>query len=338
MRAAMKNNPILIELTRADAAESVHRGAFTVANDQNELVASGGDIDHPIYPRSAVKPLQALPLIESGAADRWRLSDCELALACASHNAEPRHTDSVLAWLKKMGLSERDLACGPQAPISEAARDQLLRQNICPSRVHHNCSGKHAGFLSTATHLGEPTVGYLELEHPVQQRVKKVLAEITDNALDDAMVGVDGCGAPVFGMSLRGLALAMARYGTGTELSGSRARAAARFYRAMVREPCMVAGTGRWCTLAMKITGERLAVKGGAEGVYCAIIPGQRIGIALKIDDGGSRAAEALMGLLLIRYAGLGSDLSDKLERLSLPTIYNAEGKVVGVTRHAGEA
>ncbi|HIN17057.1 MAG TPA: asparaginase [Gammaproteobacteria bacterium] len=332
----MQNNPLLIEITRGNVAESAHRGAFMVANDQNELVASGGDIDHPIYPRSAVKPLQALPLIESGAADRWRLSDCELALACASHNAEPRHTDSVLAWLKKAGLSERDLACGPQAPISEGARDQLLLQNVCPGRVHHNCSGKHAGFLSTAAHLGEPSVGYLELEHPVQQRVKKVLAEITDNALNEATVGVDGCGAPVFGMSLRGLALAMARYGTGTGVSGPRAQAAARFYRAMVREPYMVAGTGRWCTRAMQITGERLAVKGGAEGVYCAIVPGQRIGIALKIDDGGSRAAEALMGLLLIRYAGLGSDQSAKLEKLSLPAILNAEGKEVGATRPAG--
>jgi L-asparaginase II len=337
MKIAMQNNPLLIEITRGDVAESVHRGAFIVANDQHELVASGGDVDQPIYPRSAVKPLQALPLIESGAADRWRLSDCELALACASHNAEPRHTDSVLTWLKKAGLSERDLACGSQAPISEAARDQLLLQNVCPGRVHHNCSGKHAGFLSTAVHLGEPTAGYLELEHPVQQRVKKVLAEITDNALNEATVGVDGCGAPVFGVSLRGLALAMARYGTGAGLSGRRAQAAARFYRAMVREPCMVAGTGRWCTLAMKITGERLAVKGGAEGVYCAIIPGQRIGIALKIDDGGSRAAEALMGLLLIRYGGLSSDLSTKLEKMSLPAIVNAEGKVVGATRPAGE-
>ena len=338
MTAAMQNNPFLIEITRGDAAESAHRGAFVVANDQNELVASGGDIDYPIYPRSAVKPLQALPLIESGAADRWTLSDGELALACASHSAEPRHIDSVLAWLKKVGLSERDLACGPHAPLSEAARDQLLLQNICPGRVHNNCSGKHTGFLSTAVHLGEPAVGYLELEHPVQQRVKRVLAEMTDIDLDKAAVGVDGCGAPEFGMPLRGLALAMARFGTGTGLSGPRAQAAARFYRAMVREPFMISGTARWGTRAMQVTGERLAVKGGAEGVYCAIIPEEQIGIALKIDDGGSRAAEALMGLLLTRYAGLSPDMSAKLEKLSFPAIFNAEGKVVGATRPADEA
>jgi L-asparaginase II len=337
MTAAMQNNPLLIEITRGDTAESAHRGAFVIVNDQHQVVASAGDIDFPIYPRSAVKPLQALPLIESGAADRWHLSDCELALACASHNAEPRHVGSVLAWLKKAGLSERDLACGPQAPISEAARERLLLQNVRPGRVHHNCSGKHAGFLSTAAHLDEPAVGYLELEHPVQQRVKKVLAEITDNALDESTVGVDGCGAPVFGMPLRGLALAMARYGTGIGLSGSRAMAAVRFYRAMVREPCMVAGTNRWCTLAMQIAGECLAVKGGAEGVYCAIVPGQKIGIALKIDDGGSRAAEALMGSLLVRYAKLGPNPSGKLEKLSLPPIFNAEGKAVGATRVVGE-
>ena len=334
----MQNNPLLIEITRGNMTESAHRGAFVIVRDQHAVVGRAGDIDFPIYPRSAVKPLQALPLIESGAADRWHLLDHELALSCASHNAEPRHVDSVLAWLKKAGLSERDLACGPHAPISESARDDLLLQNIRPGRVHNNCSGKHAGFLSTAAHLGEPTAGYLELEHPIQQRVKKVLTEITDSALDEATVGVDGCGAPVFGMSLRGLALAMARYGTGAGLSGPRAQAADRLYRAMVREPRMVAGTARWCTLVMKITGERLVVKGGAEGVYCAIVPGQRIGMALKIDDGGSRAAEALMGLLLVRYAGLGSDLSAGIKKLSFPEIFNAEGKEVGTTRPSGGA
>jgi L-asparaginase II len=328
----MQNNPLLIEVTRGDMTESVHRGAFAVVNDQHVVVASAGDIDHPIFPRSAVKPLQALPLIESGAADHWRLSDRELALACASHSAESRHVDSVLAWLKKVGLSEQDLACGPQSPISEAARESLLLRDVLPGRIHNNCSGKHTGFLSTAAYLDEPSMGYLELEHPVQQRVKNVLDEITDSVLDETMVGVDGCGAPVFGMPLHGLALAMARYGTGAGLSGSRAQAAARFYRAMVREPFMIAGTGRWGTLAMLITGEYVAVKGGAEGVYCAIVPGQRIGIALKIDDGGSRAAEALMGLLLVRYAGLSLDLSARLKKLSLPTILNAEGKVVGLT------
>ena len=258
----MQNNPVLIEITRGDMTESAHRGAFVVMNDQHVVVASAGNIDHSIYPRSAVKPLQGLPLVESGAADHWHLSDRELALACASHNAEPRHVESVLAWLKKAGLSERDLACGPHAPLSEAARDHLTLRNLHPDRVHNNCSGKHAGFLSTAAHLGEPVVGYLDLEHPVQQRVRKILAEITDIDLDKATAGVDGCGAPVFGMPLRGLALAMARYGTGAELSVPRAQAAARFYRAMVREPWMVAGTGRWGTLAMQITGECLIVGG----------------------------------------------------------------------------
>ena len=328
-------NPVVIEITRGPMFESIHRGAYAVVNVQQDVISSEGDIDRPIYPRSAVKPLQALALVETGAADRWKLSDSELALACASHSAEPRHVETIVKWLARSGLTERDLECGPHPPSSEQARNELIRQNVKWRRIHHNCSGKHTGFLTTAVHLDEPITGYLAPEHPVQQRIKRVLAEITSGNLADAPIGVDGCGAPVIGMPLRHLAVAMARYGAAEQLPDKRVQAVQRLYRAMVCHPFMLAGTGRWCTRAMEAAAGQFAVKGGAEGVYCAMVPARRLGIALKIDDGASRAAEALMGLLLTRYAGLDPELSEKIRKLALPKILNAVGEKVGETRPA---
>jgi L-asparaginase II len=330
---AMTDNPILIEITRGPLMESHHRGAYAVIDDEGNVVTRAGDIDRLIYPRSALKLLQALPLIESGAADHWRLSETELALACASHNGEKKHVNTVLNWLQRAGLSEGYLRCGSQPPTSREARTQLIIDNVKPGPVHHNCSGKHTGFLTTAAYLKEPLPNYLDLDHPVQRRVREALTETTSDNLDINRVGVDGCGAPIFGMPLRGLALAMARYGTGAGLSAARMKATARLYSAIVHEPFMIGGSGRWCTKVMKLTGTQLAIKEGAEGVYCGIVPAKRIGIALKIDDGGSRAAEAMMGLLLIRYAELDSEASTELEKLSLPSIFNSEGREVGTTR-----
>ena len=329
----MTDNPVLIGITRGEMTESMHRGAYAVIDDEQSVVFRAGDIDKLIYPRSSLKPLQALPLIETGAAHHWGLGNLELALTCASHNAESKHIDVVLAWLQRIGLCENSLGCGSQPPTDRSARTQLILENSSPGPRHNNCSGKHTGFLSTAQYLNESVEGYLDIEHPVQQRVKDVLREMTLENIDTNPVGVDGCGAPIFGMSLRGLAIAMARYGSGAGLSARRATAASRFYSAMVHEPFMIAGSGRWCTRAMKLTGTRLAVKGGAEGVYCGTVPGRRIGIALKIDDGGRRAAEAVMGLLLARFSGLDSETSGELRKLALPPLLNSNGLEVGGTR-----
>ena len=329
----MANNPVLIEITRGEMTESMHRGAYAVIDDEQNVVFRAGDIDKLIYPRSSLKLLQALPLIETGAAHHWRLEDVELALTCGSHNAESKHVDTVLAWLQRIGLCENSLGCGPQPPTDRSARTQLILENSKPGRRHNQCSGKHTGFLSTAQYLNESVEGYLDIDHPVQQRVKEVLREMTLENRDTNPIGVDGCGAPIFGMSPRGLAIAMARYGSGAGLSAGRAAAAFRFYSAMVHEPFMIAGSGRWCTRVMKLTGTRLAVKSGAEGVYCGIVPGRRIGIALKIDDGGRRAAEAVMGLLLARFSGLDSETSAELRKLALPPIFNSNGLEVGGTQ-----
>ena len=329
----MKANPILVEITRGDLTESIHRGAYAVIKDDASVVSSAGDIDKLTYPRSSLKPLQALPLIETGAANRWALTDLEFAIACGSHSGEERHVTAVREWLERIGLSMINLGCGAQQPTSTQARRYLVKNNIAPSPLYHNCSGKHAGFLSTAWHCKEPLEGYLEKNHPVQLRIKQLLSEMTLDNIDVSPVAKDGCGAPIFGISLRGLALAMACYGTGRGLPDARVNAAKKLYKAMTAQPFMVAGTDRWDTETMILSGSRLIVKGGAEGVYSGCIPDQGIGIALKIDDGGRRAAETMMGLLLDRFGKLNPSISLKLNALSFPPILNSNGEKVGITQ-----
>jgi len=171
-------NPIVVDVTRGDAVESRHRAAAMVVGADGRIVAAWGDIDRPIFPRSAVKPLQALALIETGAAERFAVTDAELALACASHGGEPDHVGRVGAWLSRMGLGPDDLACGPHTAMSEAEARRMARAGETPSRLHNNCSGKHAGFLAAALHLGEPVAGYERPDHPVQRRVLATLTEM----------------------------------------------------------------------------------------------------------------------------------------------------------------
>ena len=326
------HNPILVTLTRGAITESVHRGAFALVDDSGKTRLAVGDVLRPIYPRSAVKPLQALPLVESGAADHWHLGDAELAVACGSHSGETRHLKVIREWLAKVGLNEEHLECGPHLPISDIATSRLREDAASPRRIHNNCSGKHAGLLSTAVYRAEVTRGYLHREHPVQRRVSQVLSQVSGAELVKAPVGVDGCGIPVIGLPLNALALGMARFGTGSSLGAARSRSARRLYQAMVREPFMLAGTGRWSTTAIEIGEGQFVVKTGAEGVCCAIVPKLGLGIALKIDDGAARAAEAVMSELLARFAGLKEHTIEKLLTLGQPILYNAAGEAIGLT------
>ncbi len=207
-------DPVLVEVTRGPVVESRHRGAIAVCRPSGQLVAAWGEVGRPVFPRSAVKPLQALPLVESGAADRFGLSDRELALACASHSGEARHVGLVAAWLAGLDLSEADLECGAHPPGNEAAARDLVLQGCQASPLHNNCSGKHAGMLTTARHLGEPTRGYIAADHPVQRRIAQVLAELADSPAALTPVGTDGCGIPTLALPLAGIATAMARMAT----------------------------------------------------------------------------------------------------------------------------
>ena len=326
-------NPVLVEVTRGDMVESRHRAAFAVADPRGRVVASAGDIERPVYARSAIKPLQAIPLVESGAAEAFGLSDAEIALACASHHGEPRHVETVTAWLARIGCSIADLECGAHPPYHAASHRALMAAGEEPGAVHNNCSGKHAGFLTLARHLNAPTAGYIRIEHAVQQRVLGLLEVMTGLDLGAAPRGIDGCGIPVIGISLGNLALAMARLADPHDQPEARQGACARIRGAIAAEPFMVSGTGGFATRVMEQTGERALIKGGAEGFYCGALPELGLGIALKVDDGAGRAAEVVMAGLLARF-GIG----EAERELRAYPLRNHAGTEVGELRPPAES
>ncbi|MDR3438691.1 asparaginase [Telmatospirillum sp.] len=329
-------DPVLVEVTRGTLVESVHRGAAVVCGADGVLLSAWGDIERAVFPRSAVKPLQALPLLETGAAEHFALSEAELALACASHSGQDVHVRGVRAWLDRLGLSEADLECGSHPPLSPEAARALTLSGRTPSPVHNNCSGKHCGMLTTARHMREPTRGYIAADHPVQQRIAQVLGEMTDCMPQHTPSATDGCGIPTFALPLSAVALAMARLAAPDGLGPVRGQAASKILAAMTVHPDLVAGDGRLTTLVMRAV-PGLILKGGAEGVYAAVVPGKRLGIALKIDDGAGRAAEVAI-LALLRHLGVLSGAEeDSLAECSAPAVCNIAGQPVGVVRAAPE-
>jgi len=324
--------PLTIEVTRGDMVESRHRAAAVVMDAAGKSLHSWGDVGRLVYPRSAIKPLQALALIETGAAEHFRLGDAEIALASASHSGTPAHTDAVARWLARLGLSERDIECGAHPPMDEEAARALARAGGAPGRLHNNCSGKHAGFLSTALHLGEPTAGYVKADHPVQRRLKRILVEMGGADLAHAPTGIDGCGIPVYGMPLTGLARALAGMADGDRLAPTRGGAVKRIVAAMTKQPVMIAGRERFDTRAMQAAPDAFVAKGGAEGVHVAIVPGLGLGVALKVDDGAKRAAEVAMAAVL-NFLGVLTDAS--AEPFVQTPVVNAAGDRVGVVRMA---
>ncbi|HKF74454.1 MAG TPA: asparaginase [Stellaceae bacterium] len=319
--------------TRGEMLESRHTGAAAVVDAAGHVVRAWGDVDAPVFARSAIKPLQALPLVETGAADRLGLGNVEIALACASHRGEAMHVETIRRWLERADLGPEDLECGAHAPGNAAAAAALIRASEAPSALHNNCSGKHSGFLTTARHLGEPTRGYIAPEHPVQRRVKVVLEEMSGLDLARAPRGTDGCGIPVVGISLRGMARAMARLADPKGLSADRAAASKRILDAMAAAPLMVCGTGTFNSVVMTVAGSTVRLKTGAEGVYCAVLPGLGYGVALKIDDGASRASEVAVGAILDGLGAFSEAQRAALAPQLRPTIKNVAGREVGEIR-----
>ncbi|GGE95539.1 asparaginase [Stappia taiwanensis] len=332
------DNPVLVEVLRGETVESRHRGTLAVVDADGALVAGIGGVAAPVFPRSAVKALQALPLVESGAADALDLSPAELALACASHNGEQVHVNAARVMLMKAGLDESALECGSHWPkrMQDVAHLHQIDESPCP--LHNNCSGKHAGFLGLARTLGVPTQGYVEPDHPVQQEVRAALEEISGVSLTHAARGTDGCSIPTYAMPLDALALAFARFGTGAGLSPLRAEAAERLYDACVEAPFMVAGTERFCTDVMELFGGRVFVKTGAEGVFAAALPELGFGVALKCEDGGTRASQVMMAAVLEALLDLDEDERKGLEPWLRPRLDNWNGRVVGAVRPVAEA
>jgi L-asparaginase II len=331
-------DPILVEVTRGPMVESAHRGAAIVIDADGSTVLEFGDVDRKIYPRSAIKGLQALALLETGAADRLGLTEAELAITCASHNGEERHMATAAAMLAKAGQGPGALECGAHWPslLGETAY-KLAASGARPSALHNNCSGKHAGFVCLACGTGTDPNGYIARDHAVQRMVAATLGEVTGAAIDAAApCGTDGCSIPTYGFPLRALALGFARFGTGHGLGPERAKAASRLRAAVASNPFMVAGTGRFDTAVMELLGAKVFTKTGAEGVFCAAFPDQGLGIALKCRDGAGRAAEVMMASLIARFVPMDDAQRAALARFAAPVLTNWNGLAVGGLRAAG--
>jgi L-asparaginase II len=324
----MAPTPVAIEVWRGGRVESRHRVRACVVDAGGRTVLAVGDVQEPVFPRSAIKPFQALALLESGAAERFGVSDEELALACASHGGEPDQVALVEAWLERLGLDEHALACGPHPPLYGPAAAALIREGKAPRRVHNNCSGKHTGMLAAALAMGAPTAGYEHLHHPVQRHAAAALAELAGlERLPEP--GIDGCSLPNHPLPLEGLARAGAKLADPSGLAPGRAAALDQVVLAMRAHPRMVAGTGRCCTAVMEGTPDIIA-KTGAEGVYLAAVRGRGLGVAVKTEDGATRAAEAAFLAVLEHLGALDETAKVRLVPFMRPTLRNAAGLEVG--------
>jgi L-asparaginase II len=322
------SNPVLVEITRGRSVESRHRGAFAVVDDGGRVALSAGDPQAGIFPRSAIKALQALSLVMTGAADAAGFDDADLALACSSHSGDTMHVARAGEMLRKLGCDENALVCAPHWSIDPQVARALAASGGEPCRLHNNCSGKHAGFLALARQLGASLTGYESATHPAQRLVIATLEQVCATQVDIANGGRDGCGIPAPLLPLQALAFGFARFGSGSGLDPQVAAAAARLHAATAAHPEMVAGGERLDTRVMREHGARVYVKIGAEGVYCGAIPGLGLGIAVKIDDGAARAAEAVMVALLARLLDVPATGS-----LAIPAVTNWSGETVGAIR-----
>jgi L-asparaginase II len=298
-----------------------------------------GDIERPVFPRSAVKVLQALPLVQSGAAERFGLVDEELALACASHGGEPRHAETAAGMLTKAGVDAEALECGTHWPYHDGSIKALAAAGASPSALHNNCSGKHAGFVCVGCLMAADRGadvrgflrGYVQPDHPVMREVTASLESTTGYRLADAARGVDGCSIPTYAVPLRHLAHAFAKVATGVGLSAGQAVAARRLRRAVAAAPFMVAGSGRFDTRVMQALGERVFCKVGAEGVHCAALPELGLGVAIKMDDGNNaRAVEVVMAAVIRRLLPLEGEAAALLQSLADVPLRNWNGIEVG--------
>jgi len=323
-------NPVLVEVVRGDWVENRHRAAFVVRDGRGRIVAQAGDSGRPVFPRSAVKSMQALALFTSGAAAKFQLSDEELALACASHQGEDAHVAGVTHFLSHLGLSVSDLECGTHAPTSPVAREALRERHEQPTALSNNCSGKHSGMLATSVALGAETHGYVGREHPTQVAVREAIETVIGEKLSTDRVGTDGCSIPTWAAPLDAFALGFARMATGEGLADDISAAARRIFDAATAHPFLVGGSNNLDTEAMTAFGGRLMLKGGAEGVYCGAVRDRGLGFALKIDDGHAAASRALVAALLLEIAGPDGAEAALLQGYARQPTKNVRGFEVG--------
>lgn len=319
-------NPTLAEILRGNTVESFHRGAFAVANATGEIILSQGDIARNIFPRSAIKAFQCVPLIESGTADRFGFGDEDIALACSSHSGEAEHVRVATSMLQKAGIAEEAYECGSHWPERMDDKSALIKAAELPRAVHNNCSGKHAGMLAVAKQLGAPLKDYVKRDHPVQQAVARAIDHYCHVDTATAPCGIDGCSVPTWAMPLSNLAQGFARLFAPSNTTGQ------RIARAASAHPFLIAGTNKFDSRIMTAV-PRLFIKVGAEGVYCGAVPHASLGFALKIDDGAVRGAEVAVARMLSKLDCWTSEEKTTLESFSHSTLSNWRKLEVGETR-----
>ncbi len=326
-------NPVTVEVTRGNRVESRHRGMAVVVDGAGKVLWSVGDIRSGVFPRSACKAMQALPLIESGAADRFGLSGHELALACSSHSGEDAHVEAAAGMLAKAGRDVSVLECGAHWSSDQQTLIHQARMLEKPTALHNNCSGKHSGFICTCVQSGWNPKGYVAYDHPLQAEIRAVMQALTGAVLDADHCGTDGCSIPTYAVPLTGLAHGFAKMLTGEGLSPGRARASRRLIDACMLHPFYVAGTKRACTRLMEVAPGRIFAKTGAEGVFVAALPDTGVAIAVKCEDGKTRAAEAMIFALVARQFEVGSEVRETLMGMANRSMHNWNGIHVGDIR-----
>ena len=279
-------NPILVEIYRNKVLESFHRGVVCVVDHDGKIIFSEGDVNQICYPRSAMKLLQVLPLIENGGIERFNFSSEEIAIMCGSHNGEAEHLRVVNSILQKIGLDKEKLFCGPQYPTSKKDSDDLIRKNEKPHHIHNNCSGKHAGMLALSVLLGVSTDDYINPNHPIQKMILDVCAEMYEYPKEKMTIALDGCSAPIFSVPVYNQALSYKNIVAPEKFGKKRITSCNTIIEAISNHPFMIAGTNRYCTDMMEICAPRMIGKTGAEGVFSIGLTKEKIGVSIKIDDG----------------------------------------------------
>ncbi|MCX7979082.1 MAG: asparaginase [Bdellovibrionaceae bacterium] len=326
--------PLRVEVTRGNLVESVHEVIAVVVDARGTVDGHWGNINYLVMPRSAIKMLQALPLVEGGFLEKFGLDEKALALACASHAGEKQHITVLADWMNKIKIKEGDLVCGAAYPSHEATRLEMQKKGVPPSSIFHNCSGKHLGIITTCLGLGENPAGYHRYEHPAQVRLRKVLSDLLRIQLDKCGWGIDGCGIPTYAVPLQSLAVGMLSFINST-MFPVRDAALAKIREAAVGNPQLLSGTGESVAEIISATQGRVILKSGAEGVFCALLPQKKQALALKVVDGGRRAAEVAL-LHICRLLGAISEAEfSNLRKIANPELTNSRGDRVGEIRVA---
>lgn len=331
---ASTRQPIVVEVTRGAVVESSHQVVAVVANEIGHVNHYWGNPQFLTVPRSAIKMLQALPLVESGAAEKFALEEKHLALACSSHRGEKDHLSALNIWAEKVHLKESGLICGPHLPYDEGSAHDMIRRGLKPTAFCNNCAGKHLGIITTCLHLGEDPAGYEKYEHNAQKRLRQVLTETMKVDHSKVAYGVDGCGILTYAVPLQAIATGMSTFINPKE-SAHRKAAAERILHAVKAHPYYVSGSDTFTTDVIEKTQGRVVIKGGAEGVFCGVLPEKRVTFAVKASDGAGRAAQIVTAALLLQLGGVTEAEFKALAHYTQPSVTNWKGEVVGQIRIA---